>query len=76
MRLIEMKTKKNKKFYNFTDKQKRKDRSVKRDLPPASYRKPYNDEFDAQCKVALSKIRQGKEAEFPRFVKCVGWYYW
>lgn len=68
--------KKNKKFYNFTEKQKRKDRTVKRDLPPASYRQIFNDEFDAKCKQTLIKILQGKKIEFPIFVKNIGWYYW
>jgi len=71
-----MKKNKNKKFYNFTEKQIRKDRTVKRDLPPASFRKIFNDEFDAKCKQALIKILQGKEVEFPKLVKDLGWYYW
>ncbi len=70
-----MKTRKNKKFYNFTEKQIRKDRTVNRDLPSASYRKIFNDEFNAKCKHALVKILHGKEIEFPIFVKNVRWYY-
>lgn len=71
-----MKKNKNKKFYNFTEKQKRKDRTVNRDLPPACYRQIFNDEFDAKCKQTLIKILQGREVEFPVFVKNIGWYYW
>ncbi len=71
-----MKTRKNKKFYNFTEKQKRKDRTVNRDLPSASYRKEFNDEFKAKRKQALIKILQGRDTEFPIFVKDIGWYYW
>lgn len=57
-----MKTKKNKKFYNFTEKQKRKDRSVKRDLPPAGFRKLFNDERDAKNKQILRKISMEKRS--------------
>lgn len=71
-----MKTKKNKKFYNFTEKQKRKDRSVKRDLPPAGFRKLFNDERDAKNKQVLKKILDGKEVEFSVDKKCIGWWYW
>lgn len=71
-----MKTIKNKKFYNFTEKQKRKDRTVNRDLPPATYRKIFNDEFDAKSKQALLKTMKGKDVNFPIFVKNIGWYYW
>lgn len=71
-----MKKNKNKKFYNFTEKQKRKDRTVSRDLPSASFRKDFNDEYKAKRKQALIKILQGKEVEFPIFVKNIGWYYW
>jgi hypothetical protein len=71
-----MKTIKNKKFYNFTEKQKRKDRNVNRDLPPAHFRKIFNDEFSAKCKQVLIKNLQGYEIEFPIFVKDIGWWYW
>jgi hypothetical protein len=67
--------KKSKKFHDLTQKQKRKDRSVKRDSPPAYYRKMFNDELNAKAKQVLIKILNGKEIEFPIFVKNVRWWY-
>ena len=71
-----MKTRKNKKPYNFTEKQKRKDAGVNRDLPSASLRKIFNDEFKAKYKQVLIKKMAGNELiEFPVFVKDVNWWY-
>lgn len=71
-----MKPKKNKKFYNFTEKQKRKDRSANRDLAPRSFRKIFSDEFNARSKRALYRNLNVREVEYPVFKKNVAWWYW
>jgi hypothetical protein len=71
-----MKNKKNKKFYNFTEKQKRKDRSLSRlDYAPSSMRKIFNTEKKAKNKNALRKIFTGIEVEFQHEKKNVNWWY-
>ena len=83
-----MKTVKNNKKYNFTDKQKRSDNHrTAYNMPTASFKKTLNDRFDAKCKQTLIKMRQRmknedylfahdyefKEFEFPIFVKNALW---
>jgi hypothetical protein len=72
-----MKKQKNKKFYNYTDKQKRRDRSRK-SLWTASkdYRQMFNRSREAKSKQVLIKILAGYEAEFEPERKDVLWYYW
>lgn len=70
----------NRKFYNFTDRQRRRDRSLKyagmwRSVPK-HYRKWFNKEYNAKSKVVLHKLMLGQEVEFPRFVRDAAWYYW
>jgi hypothetical protein len=73
-----MKEKKNKKFYNFTEKQKRRDRSNKPKLwsVPKDYRQMFNREREAKAKQVFIKILKGYKAEFDLDKKDVGWYYW
>lgn len=73
--------KKNKKRYNFTEKQKRRDRFRSNQSKwfrsvPGWYCRMFNREYSAKCKVVLRKILNGEEIEFPRDVKDAGWYYW
>lgn len=70
---------KTKKFYNFTKKQKQRDRTKNGKQnwnAPSWYRKMFNDELKAQQKQTLRKILQGREVEFPVFKRNVRWYYW
>ena len=59
-----MKTKKNKKFYNFTEKQKRRDRSIRAfnhnfgSNAPASYRKVCNDAYNIKCKRIVDSFKK------------------
>lgn len=72
-----MKKYKNKKFYNFTDKQKRRDRSRKNLWTVDSdYRKMFNRERQAKAKQVFIKILNGYEVEFEPERKDVLWYYW
>ena len=71
-----MKTKKNKKFYNFTEKQKRKKRSCGETGVPKYYRQMFNRERKAKARQTLKKLLSGKEVEFEVEKKDVGWYYW
>lgn len=71
-----MKTKKNKKFYNFTEYQKRKDRSLHHlDYAPSAYRKCFNRSTKANYRHLVRKIKQGFDIEFPVEKKNVNWFY-
>ena len=71
---------KTKKFYNFTAKQKHRDRykNGKQNWSvPAWYRKMFNRELKAKEKQATREINMGKEdVLYPVFKKNVRWYYW
>ena len=72
-----MKTKKNKKYYNFTEYQKRRDGSLKHEDNNADsgFRKVFNEERKARNRHTLNRILQGDEMEFPVERKDVNWWY-
>jgi hypothetical protein len=75
-----MKSYRNKKFYNFTDKQKRKDRSVKwcsKIFPSSNYKVPFREKERAQIKSLMIRIKKGQaDVMFPNRRRSIGWYYW
>ncbi len=69
------------KTYKLTAKQNAKRRTRARynhwrHNAPKSYREIFNWEFEAQCKQTLIKIKQGRETEFPVWVKNANYSYW
>ena len=71
-----MKTKKNKKYYNFTEYQKRKDWHPKTGQNASSgYRKMFNKELKAKNRHVLQRILQGDDVEFIVEIKDVNWYW-
>lgn len=73
-----MKTKKNKKFYNFTEKQKSKDRSKRKTFwsVPSHFRRRHNRFRKAEAKKILHQILKGREVEFVPEKRTVRWDYW
>ncbi len=71
-----MKTRKNKKFYNFTEKQIRRDRTRKTFYwtVPKSFRQIFNKEKKAKNRQALRKLLQGKEVFFEKETNDVRWW--
>ncbi len=68
---------KNRKYYNFTTKQKRRDRSQHWLSVPAVYDRRENRRFRAQCREVLIRYRiTGEMREFPRYVHNVQYHYW
>ena len=74
-----MKTRKNKKFYNFKEIHKRKRRYratlVGWKTNTAEFRRDLNRAYRTKCKVILRKQLEGQEIEFPLFRKTLEWYY-
>lgn len=76
-----MKTKKNKKFYNFTEYQKRRDRNRK--MPrfwlgsvPSWHRRMHNGFRKSESKHILQQILKGKEVEFVPEKRTIQWEWW
>lgn len=81
-----MKTKKNKKYYNFTEKQRRSDwnDNIEGYNPPADFVRPYNIKFRRQCKRILEEhIRSTggyptlyEDNVYPTIRRSASWDYW
>ncbi len=72
-----MKTRENKKFYNFKEVHKRKKRTRAAKIHWKSntweYRRYVRQQYRTKCKVILRKQLEGQEIEFPRFRKTLWW---
>jgi hypothetical protein len=68
---------KNRKNYNFTAKQKRRDHSEHWRTVPSVLDRQENRRFRFRCKEVLIQYKKtGHMGEFPRYVHCVRYNYW
>ncbi len=74
-----MKSYNNKKYYNFSAKQKRKKRTRSAKICWKSntweYRRSLRQKHRQQCKEVLKKLMVGREEEFPLYKKTLWWEY-